>query len=234
MSWNQLANSFKNFLRLEKSLATNSVQAYHSDVKKLQQFIETNVPKTSPEKVTVSHIRDFLEFITKMGVAAHSQARIISGLKSFYGFLLDEGLITEDPTALIEAPRLGRKLPDTLSFNEIEEILAAIDLSKPEGARNRAMIEVLYSSGLRVSELTGLTINNLYLDIEFIRVLGKGNKERLVPIGSDAIKFLNIYINDIRVHLKIKSGNEQYVFFLNHCIPLQKILLHNGLVLQQI
>ncbi|MCZ6522077.1 MAG: site-specific tyrosine recombinase XerD [Bacteroidetes bacterium] len=212
MSWNQLANSFKNFLRLEKSLAINSVQAYHSDVKKLQQFIETNVPNTSPEKVTVSHIRDFLEFITKMGVAAHSQARIISGLKSFYGFLLDEGLITEDPTALIEAPRLGRKLPDTLSFNEIEEILAAIDLSKPEGARNRAMIEVLYSSGLRVSELTGLTINNLYLDIGFIRVLGKGNKERLVPIGSDAIKFLNIYINDIRVHLKIKSGNEQYVF----------------------
>jgi integrase/recombinase XerD len=227
MSWNRLVNSYKHYLKLEKSLAENSVQAYLSDVNKLHQFATASGLADSPEKVTTSTIRDFLEYINKLGLAAHSQARIISGLKSFYDFLLSEGLIEQDPTTLIEAPRLGRKLPDTLSFHEIEQILDEIDLSTPGGGRNRAMLEILYSSGLRVSELINLTLNSLYLDIGFIRVIGKGSKERLVPIGSDAIKYLDIYINEIRCHIPVKPDQSQYVFLNKFGSRISRITVFN-------
>jgi len=145
-------------------------------------------------------------------MSAYSQARILSGVKGFYKYLLFEELIEKDPTELIEGPRIGRKLPDTLSYDEIEKLLSAIDLSKPEGGRNRAMLEVLYGSGLRVSELVDLRMNNVYFDVGFLRVIGKGNKERLVPIGRDALKYLKIYAEEIRVHLAVKKGFESHVF----------------------
>jgi len=227
MSWVSLVTSYKNYLKLEKSLAKNSIQAYLSDVKRLQQFAVENELADSPEKITTPQIREFLEYINKLGIAAYSQARIISGLRSFYDFLINEGLMEADPTALIETPRLGRKLPDTLSFAEIERILDAIDLSTHEGGRNRAMLEVLYSSGLRVSELIGLTLNNLYLDIGFIRVLGKGSKERLVPIGTDAIKYLNIYIKEIRIHIAVKPDQGQYVFLNRFGSGISRVSVFN-------
>jgi integrase/recombinase XerD len=157
-------------------------------------------------------MQGFLEYINELGMSAYSQARIISGLKAFYKFLLIEELITSDPTELIEGPKIGRKLPDTLSYQEIEKLLEAIDLSTPEGSRNRAMLEVLYSSGLRVSELVELKLNNIYFDVGFLRVIGKGNKERLVPIGRDAMKHLKIYIEEIRVHVPVQHGFEGHVF----------------------
>ena len=212
MSWQHIVLQYKNFLKLEKSLAENSIYAYLSDVEKLRQFAELKNLNVTPEGITTVHLQDFLEYINELGMTAYSQARILSGLKSFFKYLRFEEIITLEPTALIESPRLGRKLPDTLSYLEIVTILDSIDLSTPAGGRNRAMLEVLYSSGLRVSELTNLTLNNLYFDIGFIRVLGKGSKERLVPIGTDAIKYLKIYIDLIRCHVPIKKGNEKYVF----------------------
>ena len=211
MSWDREIINYKNYLKLEKSLAKNSVMAYVSDVKKLQQFALQQGLYSSVE-ISTKDLRAFIELLNQMGLTAYSQARIISGLKSFFTYLLNEGIIQEDPTTLIEAPQLGRKLPDTLSVFEIDKIFATIDLSRPEGGRNRAMLEVLYSSGLRVSELINLTLNSLYLDIGFIRVIGKGSKERLVPIGKEAIKYLTIYLEQIRCHVRIKPNQGHFVF----------------------
>ena len=227
MSWTRSIDSFKHHLKLEKSLADNSIQAYLSDVRKLQEFIASRGLSLAPEKVDTNILRSFLEFINSLGMTAYSQARILSGLKSFYSYLVDEGMVDQDPTTLIEAPRLGRKLPDTLNFHEIEEIFSSIDLSTPEGGRNRAMLEVLYSSGLRVSELINLTLNNLYLDIGFIRVMGKGSKERLVPIGTDATKYVNIYINEIRVHGKVKSDQGHFVFLNKFGSRISRVTVFN-------
>ena len=227
MSWQHLVLQYKNFLKLEKSLAENSIQAYLSDVEKLRQFAELKNLNVTPEGITTVHLQDFLEYINELGMTAYSQARILSGLKSFFKYLRFEEIITLEPTALIESPRLGRKLPDTLSYLEIVTILDSIDLSTPAGGRNRAMLEVLYSSGLRVSELTNLTLNNLYFDIGFIRVLGKGSKERLVPIGTDAIKYLKIYIDLIRCHVPIKKGNEKYVFLNQRGTRISRVSVFN-------
>lgn len=174
--------------------------------------MELEHPKVSPLTLTNKHVQGLLEYINELGMSAYSQARILSGIKSFYKFLLFEEEITTDPTELIEGPKIGRKLPDTLSYPEIESLLNAIDLSRPDGARNRAMLEVLYSSGLRVSELVDLKRNNVYYDIGFLRVIGKGNKERLVPIGRDALKYLKIYIDEVRVQIPVKKGFEADVF----------------------
>lgn len=190
--------NFGNYLRLERSLSPNSIDAYLHDVRLLDQFMQMTYAGCFPLHVSAAHLRGFLQYINELGMSAHSQARILSGLKAFYKYLIFEELIEKDPTALIEGPKLGRKLPDTLSYPEIEKVLLAIDLSSPEGARNRAMLEVLYSSGLRVSELVGLKLANLYFDVGFIRVVGKGNKERLVPVGRDAMKYLKIYLNEVR------------------------------------
>ena len=227
MSWQHIVLQYKNFLKLEKSLAENSIYAYLSDVEKLRQFAELKNLNVTPKGITTIHLQDFLEYINELGMTANSQARILSGLKSFFKYLRFEEIITLEPTALIESPRLGRKLPDTLSYDEIVTILDTIDLSTPAGARNRAMLEVLYSSGLRVSELTNLLLNNLYFDIGFIRVLGKGSKERLVPIGTDARKYLKIYIDLIRCHLPIKKGNDKYVFLNQRGTRISRVSVFN-------
>lgn len=212
MAWDIYIQEYENYLKLERSLSANSVEAYVHDVVKLRQFLEISNVDITPLAVTSVELQDFIEWVNEVGMSAFSQARIISGLKSFYRYLVYEGELDKDPTALLEAPKLGRKLPDTLSVEEIEEILTAIDHSKPEGMRNRAMIETLYSSGLRVSELINLKVSNIHFDVSFLRILGKGNKERLVPIGREALKFINIYREEVRVHLDIKPGHEPFLF----------------------
>ena len=193
MNWDLLITQFKHYLKLERALADNSIEAYVRDIKKFQQFAESVEEPILPSEITYANITDFIQLLNELGMSAFSQARIISGLKSFYKYLLFEGEIKTDPTQLLETPRLGRKLPDTLDLHEIDKLLIAIDHSKPEGARNRAILETLYSCGLRVSELTSLRISNLYLDAGYIRVIGKGDKERLVPIGREAMKYIDIY-----------------------------------------
>ncbi|WP_017733153.1 site-specific tyrosine recombinase XerD [Nafulsella turpanensis] len=222
MSWNGYIRQFQDYLRLERSLSPNSVEAYVRDIQKLAQFSEESV---APEAVNEVHLHNFLEWVNELGMTPHSQARVLSGLKAFFRYLLFEKVISNDPTALIEGPKLGRKLPDTLSVEEIEALLALLDLSTPEGQRNRAIIETLYSSGLRVSELVELKLSNIYYDLGFLRVIGKGNKERLVPIGRDALKYIRIYTNEIRVHIPVKKGNENYVFLNRRGSKLSRVMI---------
>lgn len=213
--WELQIKHFGNYLKLERSLSGNSIDAYLGDVEKLWQFMKMNHPTVNAMNVSSKHLQGFIEYINELGMSAHSQARILSGVKAFYKYLLFEELVEKDPTLLIEGPKLGRKLPDTLSYVEIEALFGAIDLSIPEGARNRAMLEVLYSCGLRVSELVDLKVNNIYFDVGFVRVIGKGNKERLVPIGRDAMKYVRIYLNDVRgkaPHKPVQKGFEAYAF----------------------
>jgi len=212
MNWKTAIVQFNNHLNLERSMSANSIDAYVRDVKKLEQFAIGVSNIGSPSAVTYNHLKRFLEQLAELGISPSSQARIISGVKGFFKFLLMEGIISEDPSALLESPKLGRKLPDTLSVHEIDNIIQVIDHSTPAGMRARAMIETLYSSGLRVSELLGLRLADIHSDVGFLRVRGKGNKERLVPIGASALKFLDLYINQVRVHLKPAGGHEQKVF----------------------
>lgn len=212
MAWDIYVQEYENYLKLERSLSSNSVEAYVHDVIKLRQFLEISNSNLNPLQVSITELQNFIEYINELGMTPFSQARIISGLKSFYKFLVYEGELDQDPTTLLEAPKLGRKLPDTLNIHEIDQILAAIDHSRPEGMRNRAMLETLYSSGLRVTELVELKLSNVHFDVGFVRVVGKGNKERLVPIGKEALKFINIYRNEVRVHLDIAKGHEAFLF----------------------
>ncbi|MBS1976526.1 MAG: site-specific tyrosine recombinase XerD [Bacteroidetes bacterium] len=211
-AWMSAIRDFRNYLKLERSLSPNSIEAYERDVEKLAQYVSMNTAGTRPEKVDIKLLQGFLQYINELGMSAYSQARILSGIKGFYKYLLAEERIDKDPTQLLEGPRLGRKLPDTLDYDEIVQLLEAIDLSTPEGGRNRAMLEVLYSSGLRVSELVELRASNVYFDLGFLRVIGKGNKERLVPIGRDAMKYLRIYLEEIRVNIPVQKGFEGHVF----------------------
>ena len=212
MAWDIYIQEYENYLKLERSLSPNSVEAYVHDVTKFRQFLEIAGSDITPVQVSMVELQNFIEYINELGMSAFSQARIISGLKSFYKFMLYEGGLDTDPTELLEAPKLGRKLPDTLSIEEIDQILSAIDHSTPEGMRNRAMLETLYSSGLRVSELIGLKMSNVHADVGFLRIFGKGSKERLVPIGREALKYIRIYIDEVRVHLDIKHGHESFLF----------------------
>jgi integrase/recombinase XerD len=219
MSWALHIKHFTHYLKLERSLSGNSIEAYVHDVQLLQRYVELTFPAVSPPKVSTRQLQGFLQYLHELGMSAHSQARILSGIKAFYKYLLFEDLIENDPTALLEGPKLGRKLPDTLSYPEIEKLLNAIDLSTPEGGRNRAMLEVLYSSGLRVSELVNLKLNQVYADVGFLRITGKGNKERLVPIGRDALKYLNLYVHEIRgkaPHKQPQKGFDTVVFLNRH------------------
>ena len=224
-SWALYSKEFGNYLKLERSLSDNSIEAYVHDVALLQQYVELSALSVSPLSITSKHLQGFLQHINELGMSAYSQARILSGLKSFFKYLLFEELIDKDPTALIEGPKIGRKLPDTLSYPEIEKLLEAIDLSTPEGARNRAMLEVLYSSGLRVSELVELKIPNIYFDVGFLRVIGKGNKERLVPIGRDALKFLKIYLEEIRVQVPVQKGFDSFAFLNRRGRKLTRVMI---------
>jgi integrase/recombinase XerD len=228
LSWQVYRKEFLNYLKLERSLSENSIEAYDRDVQKLSEFMLMKYPQIPPAGISSKHLADFLAFITDLGMSAHSQARILSGVKAFYKYLLFENEIEADPTVLIEGPKLGRKLPDTLSFPEIEKLLNAIDLSTSEGGRNRAMLEVLYSSGLRVSELVELKLNQLDFELEFLRVFGKGNKERLVPAGSDALKYLSLYIKEIRgkyPHKDAQPGHEKYVFLNRNGRKLTRVMV---------
>jgi len=225
MNWDNLIRQFVNYLRLERSLSENSIQAYVRDVAKLKQFIDISNLEVSPQRVTTEIIQDYLKYLGDLGMSAYSQSRMLSGIKSFYAFLEYEEIITENPAELIDSPKLGRKLPDVLNIVEIEKILEAIDMSTPEGGRNRAMLEVLYSSGLRVSELINLKMNQVYFDIGFLRILGKGNKERLVPIGKSAMKYLKIYIEEIRCHVKIQLGSENVIFLNRRGKGLSRVMI---------
>ncbi len=212
--WHSYINGFKAYLQLEKSLAGNSIEAYVRDVEKLCQFLSIKEIEKQPSELTIHIFRDFLKFINELGINNTSQARIISGLKAFYHYLLMEDIITINPIELLESPRVTRKIPDTLDVTEIDLMLATLDLSKDEATRNHAIIETMFSCGLRVSEVIGLKITDIYEKDEFIRVVGKGNKERLVPISERAIKEINIYTNSIRNKLKIdKDCND--IIFLN-------------------
>ena len=208
-------------------MSANSIDAYIRDVRKLAQHLSDHDPDSVPLTVSSDQLKLFMEFLGQTGIAARSQARIISGIKSFFRFLLFEDLIDHDPAALLESPKLGRILPDTLSVAEIDLIFSSIDHSKPEGARNRAIMETLYSSGLRVSELLGLKLSDLHPDIGFIRVRGKGNKERLVPVGSSALKFLDIYTEQVRVHVPVKPGYESILFLNRRGTALSRVSIFN-------
>lgn len=225
MKKNSLVNGFTAYLQLERSLAKNSIEAYTSDVDKLYKFIEEEHSGKSLLKVTLDDLRNFLVYINQIGIGARTQARIISGIKTFYKYLLLEDLISSDPSELLESPRLGRKLPITLSIEEIDKIEDSIDLSKPEGTRNKAIIETLYSCGLRVSELCNLKLSNLYFNENYVRVIGKGDKERLVPIGSSAIKYISIYIDQIRNHIDIQHGNEDVIFLNRRGKKLTRVMI---------
>ena len=223
--WEAYKKGFKAYLQLEKSLADNSVEAYLRDIDKLTQYLQEASSLKTPADILLTDLQQFIKWIAELGMTPASQARIISGIKAFYKYCLLENISRADPTTLLEAPKLKRALPDILSFGEIENIISQIDLSKPEGGRNKAILETMYSCGLRVSETVNLKISQLYLDVGFIRVIGKGDKERLVPIGSSAIHYINIYKNDIRVHNQPKPGNEDILFLNRRGTKLSRVMI---------
>jgi integrase/recombinase XerD len=225
MQWDIYKKGFKAFLQLEKSLSGHSVDAYLRDIDKLASFIEIYNEINTPADIQLSHLQNFIQSIGAMGMAATSQARIISGVKSFFKYCLIEQICTINPTTLLPSPKTSRKLPDVLSFEEIEQMIGAIDLSKPEGGRNKAILEVMYSSGLRVTETIQLKISCLYLDVGFIRVIGKGDKERLVPIGSDAIKYIKLYKDNIRIHQTPAKNFEDILFLNNRGKGLSRVMI---------
>lgn len=222
--WETYLKQFKDYLLLERGLADNSVEAYVRDASKLAEYIELLGGKEIIEIVEYD-VLGFLGYLNDLGLAAYSQARILSGIKSFFKYLVLENLVTLDPTQLIESPHLSRHLPDVLSYPEIIQLLDANDLSKPEGMRNRAMLEVLYSSGLRVSELVDLQITNCYFDAGFLRVIGKGSKTRLVPVGGDAVKQTQLYIEHIRSHVEVQKGHEDFVFLNRRGKQLTRVMV---------
>lgn len=223
--WDAHKKGFKAWLQLEKSLSENSVEAYLHDVQSLTDFLQADNDLKTPQDIILKDLEKFSKWVNQLGMTHSSQARIISGIRSFFKYCLIEEITSTDPAALLEAPKHQRKLPDTLSFKEIENIIAAIDLSKPEGERNKAIIETLYSCGLRVSELVNLKLSNLHLDVGFLRVTGKGDKERLVPIGSDAKKYIGIYRENIRNHIAIKPGEEDFLFLNRRGSRLTRVMI---------
>jgi len=223
--WEPYKKGYKAYLQLEKSLSENSVDAYLYDIEKLTQFLSIKKEEKAPKDIQLSDLEVFLKWINELGMTSSSQARIISGLKSFYRFCLQEQISQTDPTSLLEAPKLGKHLPDTLSYTEIEKIITSLDLSTAEGMRNKAIVETLYSCGLRVSELVNLKLSCLYFEDGYIRITGKGDKERLVPIGTSAVKYILIYLDNIRVHITVKAGNEDFVFLNRRGSKLSRVMI---------
>lgn len=224
-SWESYHRTFKQFLRLERSLSENSVEAYIDDLKKLEAYSERFLGNQTPEKITYKQLRGFVEWIAEFGFSATTQARIISGIKSFYKFLLLENTIQQSPAELLETPKLTRKLPTFLSVEEIDNMMRCIDRSTVEGERNASILETLYSCGLRVSELVNLKISDLHLQEEYIRVIGKGNKERLVPIGKEAKKLIRNYIDKTRVHLPVKKDSEDVLYLNRRGQKLSRVMV---------
>lgn len=225
MNWADSFKDFQHFLRLEKSLSDNSIEAYSNDLKKLIQYFELNGLEIPPDQVTGEQLKTFLRWINELGMSARTQARVISGLKAFFRFLSLEEKIEEDPMSLIEAPKISRKLPEVLSVEEIDRIISKIDLSKPEGHRNRAIIEVLYSCGLRVSELTGLRISDINMEKGYLKVRGKGDKERLVPIGKRAIREIKNYIFQRNSLLSIDESCKDILFLNRRGFQLTRVMI---------
>jgi len=225
LDWPKAIKGFKAYLKLERSLAPNSINAYSNDLEKLYQYSDLQETKKSPTEFSLHDLRGFINWVNELGMIPSTQSRIISGIKAFYRYLLIEDLIAADPSELLETPKIQRKLPDTLSIHDIDKMIAAIDLSKPEGARNKAILEVMYGCGLRVSELTELKLSNIHPDIEFIKVTGKGSKERLVPIGGEALKALKIWTEQVRVHIDIKKGEEDLVFLNRRGSRLSRVYI---------
>lgn len=223
--WQPYKKGFKAYLQLEKSLSGNSIEAYLADLEKLTTFLQSTGSEKAPSAVELSDLQAFVKWVAELGMTPTSQARIISGIKAFYKYCLLEDITTRDPTTLLEGPKLKRRLPDTLTFEEIECIIAQIDLSTPEGGRNKAILETMYSCGLRVSEVVNLKISQLFLDVGFIRVIGKGNKERLVPVGSDATKYIQLYASTIRVHQPIQKGEEDILFLNRRGRRLTRVMI---------
>jgi integrase/recombinase XerD len=223
--WNPLIRQFQHYLKLERSLSENSIEAYTGDVQKLADFSEREFPGKNPLELELEHLRRFVNALAQLEISTYTQARIISGIKAFYRFLMYEDKIKEDPSQLLEAPKIGRKLPDTLSYQEIVQLLEAIPMGEPEGHRNRAMLEMLYSSGLRVTELVELKKSQVFADIGFLRVVGKGNKERLVPVGKDALKYLKLYQEQVRVHQTPSKGHEEFVFLNRRGQKLTRVMV---------
>ncbi len=223
--WNLYIKNFEGYLKIEKSLSPNSIDAYLHDVELLMNYLKIENKTNDPNEIKLNDLENFIAYLHDLDLSDRSQARIISGLKAFYKFLILEAFIKEDPTVLLEGPKLSKKLPDTLSFDEIEQLIGALDLSKDENVRNKAMLETLYSSGLRVSELINLKISHVYFDIEFIRVIGKGNKERLVPIGSDALKHIQIYMEHVRNKLPQYPKYSDMLFLNKRGTPISRVMV---------
>lgn len=226
MNQSSIINEFKSHLLLERALADNTIEAYERDLEKLTQFLALKNYKIALENIETTHLTEFILWLNELGLGARSQGRLLSALKTFYKYLLAEDLIQTDPTELLEGPRLARKIPEVLSYEEIQAMLATIDLSEPHGVRNRAMLETLYASGLRVSELTDLRVSNLFLDIGFVKVIGKGDKERIVPIGEEAIKHIRLYQDGVRrLQNNIHKADENIVFLNRRGKRLTRIMV---------
>ena len=223
MSWEKSIKEFKSYLKIERSLSDNTIDSYLRDVRKLSDFSQEK--NLNELQITRTEVKEFIADINKEGISARSQSRIISGIKAFYKYLILEDYLKVNPTELIESPKIGMKLPDTLSVIEIDSLISAIDLSHPQGERNRAILEVLYSCGLRVSELTNLKLSNIRFKEGYVKVVGKGNKERFAPIGGVAIKFLKIYLKEIRTHQDIKKGSEDIVFLNRRGKQLTRVMI---------
>lgn len=223
--WQEYIKGFKAWLRLEKSLSPNSIEAYMHDLQLFTNYMSRAGKVMAPSSVTYADLSDFISDINQSGIATSSQARIISGIRNFFKYCLLENIISEDPALLLETPKMKRRLPDFLTIGEIQKLLDSIDLSTPEGIRNKAIIETLYGCGLRVSELISLRISHLYSREEFIRVTGKGSKERLIPIGSEALKFIDIYLRTVRVHLNIAKQAGDILFLNRRGKALSRVMV---------
>jgi integrase/recombinase XerD len=222
--WEIDRKGFKSYLQLEKGLSAHSIEAYLHDVEKLEQYLLSAGTPLPPGQVTLAHLQQCVQWIASLGMTATSQARIISGIKAFYRFLLLEDKIQVDPSQLLESPKTQRKLPDVLSFEEIELLISQVRLDKAEGHRNKAILETMYSCGLRVSELIQLKLSQLHFEVGFINVIGKGNKERLVPIGRDAIRYINLYLED-RNKVPVKKGQEDFLFLNRRGSALSRVMI---------
>jgi len=225
MNWEEGKKGFENYLRLEKSLSQNSVSAYINDINKLINYLDKHNSKVTPIKVKLEHLKEFIAWLNEKEISPRTQARTISGIKSFYKYLMVEGKVTSDPTSLLESPKIGRKLPDVLSIEEIDHLIDGVDLDKSEGQRNKAMLETLYSCGLRVSELVSLKITNLYFDQGFIRVEGKGNKERLVPVSGKAVEEVERYMSGYRKRLNVAKDSENILFLNRRGQKLSRVMV---------
>lgn len=225
MQWETYIRGFSSYLKLEKSLSKNSVESYLRDIRKFSEYLDYHKVEKGPGKISLEDLQGFLKWINELGMSARSQARIISGIKAFYKYLLLENEINKDPTELLESPKTGRKLPDFLTIIEIEKMISAIDLSKPEGERNKAILEILYGCGLRVSELVQLKISDIRFNEGFMRVIGKGDKERLVPLGNKARRQVRIYIEEVRNHIDIKKGYDDILFLSRRGTGLSRVMI---------